>query len=226
MNILNELQPYIIFVTIYAVLLIVIGFFGLNLANKNPTDVRIVWYLFSLTVVTTSIIAIWASSVGGIDNKGKFQGELGSVINSTLNFMLDLKTDFAVFFSISAIVLLPQIFSYVLSGLFGCASAPIFVGRVIDFLIWSIVKSLVVASGMLLSIVSYGYFCEWSDWNIKSAGSVLIMSGLLLIVSFFALDAYRDFHATMEIPSPKKLPKIQKIVTNLQGWLTRKVPRH
>ncbi|MDP9013722.1 MAG: hypothetical protein M3O41_13925, partial [Pseudomonadota bacterium] len=63
---------------------------------------------------------------------GAFQGQLGAAINSFLKFMLDLNSDVKVFITILALVVVPQFVSYVLAGLFGCASAPVLVGRALS----------------------------------------------------------------------------------------------
>lgn len=224
MSITNEIQDLLTFAALVIAILTVIGYTGLKLADQNGTDVRVVWYLFSLVVVTTCIAAAWASSVGAIDNQGAFQGELGAVINTLLTFMLDLDTDLKIFSAILAMVLLPQIASYVLSGLFGCASAPIFVGGAIRFFIWGIVKSFVVAAGIMLTVAFYGCFNNWKGWDAKGTAAMSILSGLLLMLSFSMLYLYRDVHAAVEHPSTDQFPRLQRMVASLQGWLTRKLP--
>ncbi|MEF3073883.1 hypothetical protein V2P20_02480 [Methylobacter sp. Wu1] len=224
MTISSDIQLLLAFIALALAMLIVIGYTGLKLAEENGTDVRVVWYLFSLASVATCIATAWASSVGAIDNQGVFQGELGAAVNAFLTFMLDLDTDLKIFSAILVMVLLPQIASYVLSGLFGCASAPIFVGGAIRFFVWSIVKSFVVAAGIVLSIALYGYFNHWNGWNAKGTASMSSMSGLLLMLSFSMLYLYRDVHAAVDKPSTNWFPKFQRMVADLQGWLTRKVP--
>lgn len=225
MIISSEIHVFLALVFIAIAIPIVIGFTGLKLADQDGTDVRVVWYFFSLAVVATSITAAWASSIGAIDDKGVFQGEHGAAVNVLLKFMTDLDADLKIFFSILAIVLLPQIASYVLSGIFGCASAPIFVGGAIRFFIWGLVKSFVVAAGIVLSVALYGYFSKWNVWNVKGVAVMSSMSGLLLMLSFSTLYLYRDFHAAVKKQSPKKFTKIQRMVDYLQNWMTRKLPR-
>jgi hypothetical protein len=224
MSISNEIQVFLAFTALALIIPIVIGYTGLKLADKNGTDVRVVWYVFSLAFIATCLAAAWASSVGAIDNHGVFQGELGAAVNALLNFMLDLDTDLKIFSTILALVLLPQITSYVLSGLFGCASAPIFVGGAIRVYVWSVVKSFVVAAGIVLSVALYGYFNNWNGWSAKGAASMSSMSGFLLVLSFSMLYLYRDIYAAVEMPSINRFPKLQRMVVSLQGWLTRKLP--
>jgi hypothetical protein len=162
--------------------------------------------------------------VGAIDADGVFQGNLGAAINTFLKFMLDLDTDLKVFSSIVAMILLPQIASYLLSGLFGCASAPIFVGGAIRFFVWSIVKSFVVAAGIILSIALYGYFNNWNGWSAKGGASMLSMSGLLLMLSFSVLFLYRDVHDSVAPPPTNRPSKLLRLVAHIQRWLTRNIP--
>lgn len=222
MAIFTDLPFPLAFIALALMALVVIGYSGLKLAESHGTDVRVVWYLFSLASVTTVIAAAWACGVGAIDNQGVFKGELGAVVNALLKFMLDLDTDVKIFSAILAVVLLPQIFSYLLSGLFGCASAPIFVGQAISFFVWSVVKSFVVAAGIFLSVALYGYFNSWNGWSAKGAASMSSMSGFLLMLSFTMLYLYRDIHASVGKSTPNRFPRLQRMNARLKGWLTRK----
>ncbi|WP_114972229.1 hypothetical protein [Rhodoferax ferrireducens] len=219
----NDIQIILTFTALALMTLIVIGYTGLKLAEKNGPDVRVVWYLFSLAAVATCIVADWASSIGAIDNQGVYRGELGAAVNAFLKFMLDLETDLKIFSAILAMVLLPQITSYVLSGLFGCASAPIFVNGTIRFFIWSIVKSFVVAAGIVLSVALFGYFNRWNGWSSKGTAAMLSMSSFLLMMAFSMLYLYRDAHATVAKPSTKQFTKFHQMVAHIHGWLTRRV---
>lgn len=219
---MTDIQTFLASIALVPMVLLVIGYSGFKLANEHGTDIRVVWYLFSLALVATGIAAAWACGVGAINNQGVFNGELGAIVNALLKFMLDLDTDLKIFSAILAIVVVPQIASYLLSGLFGCASAPIFVGEAIRFFVWSIVKSFVVAAGIILSVAIYGYFNNWNGWNVKGAASMSSMSGLLLMLSFAMLYLYRDIHASVAKPTTNRFLKLQRIVICIRAWLTRK----
>lgn len=83
----------------------VIGHAGRRLAERNASDIRIVWYFFSLSLTSTLLIAWWASSVGAIDVTGSFHGTAGSVLHRLLDVMLDLETDLKVLFGLAALVI-------------------------------------------------------------------------------------------------------------------------
>jgi hypothetical protein len=199
-----------------------IGWIGVKLADNHGRDLRIVWYLFALSTVTTFIVAGWASDFGAIDSHGNFKGQSGSAVSSLMTFMLDLKTDIAVFGAILAIIVLPQAGSYVLSGLFGCASDPIFVGRAVVFFVWSIVKSFVVASGILMSVAIYGYVMAWSAWSLKGAVSMASLSIALLLLSFVCLFLYRDISFAGKTKRIDEPLRPHPWVRNTRAWMTRK----
>lgn len=182
---------------------------------------RVISYLFSLSFVCTCIAALWASSIGALDGAGVFQGRWGSLVNRLLIFMLDLETDIKVFLAILAIFVIPQITSYLLSGLFGCAAAPIFVGRAVSFFVWSVVKSITVASGIVFTVALYGWASGWTSWSLKGAASMLWSSFMFIAVAFGFLYAYRDIDGLTITSSEKALP-IKNRLTRLRAWFTRR----
>lgn len=199
-----------------------IGFAGVKLADNHGRDLRIVWYLFALSTVATFIVAGWASDFGAIDPRGSFRGQSGSAVNALFTFMLDLKTDMAVFGAIFAIIVLPQVGSYLFSGLFGCASDPIFVGRAVALFIWSVVKSFVVASGILMSVAIYGYVMGWIGWSLRGAVSMAFLSLELLLLSFVCLFIYRDVSLAGEKRDTGRPLRPHPWMTNARAWMTRK----
>jgi hypothetical protein len=215
-----SLLALLVIVVIAAI--VVIWYAGTSLADHHGSDLRIVWYLFSLSSVCTLVAAAWASSVGAIDPSGSFQGVWGKVIESVLKFMLDLDTDVKLFAAILAVFVVPQMTSYLLSGLFGRASSPILIGRAFALFVWSIVKSFVVASGILMTVAVYGAVRGWGAWNVKGAVSMSILSLMLLMLSFGCLYLYRDIGKTIALPDSKRGLWAHRRLSSIRAWLTRK----
>lgn len=211
-----------LFTAIVLATLIVIWQAGKKLADQHGSDLRIVWYLFSLSSVCTAMAAGWASSVGAINPSGSFQGNWGNAIETLLRFMLDLDTDVKLFAAILAVFVIPQVSSYLLSGLLGCASSPIFVGRAFALFVWSVVKSFVVASGILLTVAIYGSARGWVAWNLKGAVSMSFSSLMLLMLSFACLYLYRDIGNTFALPASGRGLRVQRGLASVRSWLTRK----
>jgi len=195
-------------------------FLGLKLAISHPSDVRIVWYLFSLSCVTTTLAALWAIS---IDVYGSFQGYLGGNVNSILKFMLDLDTDIKVLCSALVVFVVPQACSYVLSGLYGCASAPIFVGRAVGIFVWSIVKSSVVAAGITISLAIIGNCKDWTGWSLRGTSAMIALSLMLLMSAFGGLCAYRDGTSTVTVSAMGHPSSFGQWLIGVRAWFSRNV---
>ena len=218
-------QLILTFIGLCAFAVAAITFFGMRIADKYPSDVRITWYLISLSAVCTFIMALWASAVGAIDKLGVFQGRWGETLNLLLRFMLDLETDINILAALFAIVIVPQVTTYFLSGLFGCASAPILVGRAVSFFVWSIVKSFAVSSGILLTLGVFGLARGWASWTAKGAFSMLSFSLMLLLMAFGCLYMYREMHHELTESTVIKLTtpalRVQSKLSRLHAWFTR-----
>lgn len=121
------------------------------LREKNGSDIRVVWYLVSLTTIITFGVAWVAINAGAIEN-GQFVGEYGVLLNRLISFMIDLKKDFLVVTAIASLVIVPQLTCYIFSGLSGNAKSPMLMSWSLSFLIWGMIKSLVVCGSILISL--------------------------------------------------------------------------
>lgn len=193
-----------------------------HLAQKHPSDVRVVWYLFALSATISALLAHWAQGYGAIDSTGNFQGTTGAALSFLLKASLDVESSTAFCLAIIAVVLIPQIVSYLLSGLSGCAQAPIFISSTVSFFAWGLVKSLTVASGVVLVVPLYAYLNKWSNATGNEALGMALLSAQLIGFAFVVLAIYRE---VLDIPEMinKALPsRLRQAVTASQIWLTRR----
>lgn len=203
----------------------IIGYAGRKLANRHSSDLRIVWYLFSLTLTVTLLIAWWATSAGAIDAAGSFRGTAGAVLFKLLKSTLDLPAALAVYGGVVVLVVFPQLASWVLSGLHGCASAPIFIGPAFRFLFWSIVKSLVVAAGVILPTGVYGWIVGWDGMHAMQAMEHACIALISLILAFAMLYVYRDADDAL-MPASKPSPRaasVRNFVRRINAWMNRRI---
>lgn len=199
---------------------------ALKLANANGSDVRIVWYLFSLALTCTILIAAWTSQNKVIDDTGDFQGKAGAFLSKILTSTLDLNAAISIYGSLVLLVVVPQILSWGFSGLFGCASSPIWMRPVFNFFIWSVIKSFVVASGVLLATAAYACTAGWTNSNLKQFILHLDIALVLLASAFGLLFAYRDFPAGVKDGKPNSAAiKVQQMFNIINAWMNRKNPK-
>ncbi|MGO4395303.1 hypothetical protein AB4Z46_28505 [Variovorax sp. M-6] len=202
-----------------------IAILGLRLARRHPSDVRIVCYFFSLTVVLTALVAMWANAAGAIDSDGTFHGRIGSALNRLLRTLLDVDASLKLLGGVVGVVVLPQVASYVLGGLFGCGTSPILVGRTLQFFVWSLAKSLVVASGMLMALAGLGAAAGWKGWSATGAASMVSTGMVLSAMTFVVLYLYRfEFGDAFWGESPARGHGRARVrLASLHAWLTRNV---
>ncbi len=201
-----------------------IGYGARRLASNFGSDVRVVWWLFSLTATATFLVAWWAVETGAIDGSGGFHGRAGSVLQSVLKGVLDLEASLKVYGALVALFVVPQLASWLLSGLSGCASAPVLIGAALRIFFWSIVKSLVVASGAIAAVVSFGRAYGWAELtNLKMASHAASSLGLLTL-AFSLLYIYRDLY---EAKPASELTAAQRTVglaiSKFNAWMNRSI---
>lgn len=223
MYIANNLELFgaIAFVVFAAVF--TIGYAGRQLASHHGSDIRVVWYLFSLALISTLLVAWWARSTGAIDAAGSFHGAAGAVIGKFLELMLDLQSDLKILGAMVALVIFPQFLSYVLSGLFGCAVAPILIGATFRFFFWSVVKSFVITAGIVLVVAVYGWVLGWSGLSVRKATGLAGTGLLLLTMSFALLYIYRDLGGAIAPSNSVGFLKLRLVLHRINAWANRRI---
>lgn len=218
-----ELQT-IIFALLFLIgIVFLTGYLGLKLVEAEPSDVRLIWYVFSLSLVITLLLAEWAAHAGAIDTQGAFHGEHGALLQKLLSIMLDFDLDMAIFGSLVVLILLPQVLSYVLSGLFGGASAPIFVGKTIDVFAFLIAKMFITGAGILVAVAIYGLWASWQGWGMKDVGPLLAMAMLLIFLTFAVVFLLRDGQGKITPSKALRIQCIEEMFVSVRRWMTRNI---
>jgi len=222
MSLTSNLALFIASLFVVFSAIFIIGYSGTQLSKSHGSDIRIVWYLFSLALTSTFLIAWWASSKGAIDASGNFHGTAGELIQKLLTFMLDIEADLKIVAGLGALVLFPQFLSYVFSGFFGCAAEPILVGSTFRFLFWTVVKSFVVAAGILFVVAGYGWVQDWNGLTTRKAVELGLTALLLVTLSFALLHLYRDLGNAVELPDKAHFARVRSILRSVNAWANRR----
>jgi hypothetical protein len=193
---------------------------GLKLVENHDSDIRVICYFFSLSLVISMLVIWWATYIDAIKQNGDFNGEIGSYLNEILKFMLDLKTDVIFVSALFVIILVPQLISYLLSGLFGCAKKPRFVSTSFDLLIWGVVKPLITGAGIFFALIASSLIFSW-EWKSGGAWSLAFTMVSLLACSFLVLWMYRDAQKPIQIDELKNENRVLKTLQRINRWLTR-----
>lgn len=185
------------------------------LREKNGSDIRVVWYLSSLTVMITFGVAWIAISAGAIKD-GQFIGEYGAWLNNFIGFMLDIEKDFLIVTGVASLIMVPQFACYILSGLSGNAKSPMLMNASLSFLVWGIIKSLVVCASILVSLGALcliGYLPESGHTSWFFVGTGLYS----LLLAFSIIFFYREGEQLARYMG-KHVPCLKAV----HIWFTRK----
>jgi hypothetical protein len=191
------------------------------LREKYAASVQVIWYLFALAFHISLLFLWWASASLAIDSNGKPNGSMGELVVKLMNTMIDLKMDVQVMAALASLVVFPQVFSYLCSAAFGCASRPKLVAVTADWLSWGVTKSFSVTSAILTAITIWGAARGWHGFDTEELLGYLNLSSMLLLLSFSLLLIKSEI---AEIPSLiKRNPSsaVAKAAFRFHRWATR-----
>ncbi|REG49028.1 hypothetical protein B0G80_5351 [Paraburkholderia sp. BL6669N2] len=215
-------------VTLFAV---VTSFLWLQI--KHPGAIRVISYVFSLAFWATTIIFLALIATKQIGKDGVPLGPLGKFLRTNaLPFFFDVSSDFFFVTAIASLVILPQIFSYMFCGIFGCARAPIWISGSIDLMFWGIAKSFSVAAGVLASFTLFCILGKWT-FSLDFVGKIPgppFLRGVSVVVNAFFLTLYYVLLSVLPLCArfaelPFHLPRrIIIIAEQVHQWAIRHNP--
>lgn len=210
-------------------LLFAVGALGLRLAKQQGSDIRIVSYLFSLAMICTILLKWWLDSLPNLPWSFYDRSDGGTGID-LLRHLSDMAVEIKVLGTVVAVVILPQLLSYALSGLVGCAATPILLGATFRFVFWSAIKFLVAASGIFAGLYVYAMF-TW-NWDIGGEeGTDLVFQELVtmdyslayLAIALFGMIVYRAVASSLTEIGERSPRKIRLALRRVHSWANRRM---
>jgi len=189
------------------------------LRPSHASSVFALWYFFSLAAVATTIIGFGAQLGGLIDAHGQATGSAGRFILGLSDTALDFQLDIILAIAIPCLIVLPQLFSYALSGLYGCAAKPRWLGSFETIFFYGLAKSCIIAAGVLMPLawfhLHWGSLFSYSDvWQTEFVVLFLIVVAFLLLV-------YKLFVARLAATLTERHPPTRWMV-----WLHKKATKY
>lgn len=151
-----------------------------GLRRDHSADIRLIWYFFSLGLVVTILVLFWSISyypeiieeirnyeLAGSPKIEKFKmGETTRQVLRLHDMASNIVGEAKLVGAIVTLLIIPQVLSYVFSGMFGCASKPLLVGAGFSFMAWSAVKFFAFLGGVTLCTGVVAQICEiFIDWK-------------------------------------------------------------
>jgi hypothetical protein len=161
-----------------------------TIRKKNAGTIYILWYLFSLFFVIFLVIRLtaWFQSYPLIQMCGSYEQACRTVYGS----LTKIEDELYLLAVVTVLVLVPQLMTYLLSGIFGAAHPPILVEQIRKFVVWSYIKFNVCLAGIQLAsglskLITHNWIARLE----------LVSAGMWLAVAF----AYAAIECSDKAPS-------------------------
>lgn len=151
--------------------------------------VHTVWYIFSLTLCLMLALDLYIYVSFITERRSSFGQAAGDIIIFVFNSSTKVSEEIYILIFIFWILIVPQTLSYIISGIFGCGSRPILISQITAFVIWSLIKSLSVVSGILAALSVFALYGE-PYLRPKDSLPLLIKALISISMSFSIMAIY------------------------------------
>lgn len=145
------------------------------------------WYVFSLTFCLASTVFLYIFMNAALIQNTPLSGAPGKAITMLVGASMDVREELLLLAALGGLLILPQILSYLMGGIFGCGSPPAFVAMVTNFVMWSLIKFFCVLSGILAAqsiFALYGHpYLAPKDSPRKFAEALLMIDASFAILA-------------------------------------------
>lgn len=120
------------------------------MSRKHPGEVYLVWYIHALFLLLFTVLELFAQREGNSLTaicRPSFEDTCKAIHEALTNFNGEIK----LVSSAVAVIIGPQLLTYVVSGFFGCASTPLFIWTSMKLGMWSVIKFLAGLGGILIA---------------------------------------------------------------------------
>jgi hypothetical protein len=186
-------------------------FATLYLRRKHPGHVFTIWYAFWLMLTLFSGLFYYVSANARTIHDSPLSGSsfLGGLVVWFQNASMNFRDEGYLIGSIYVAVLLPQFMSYLVSGIFGCASRLILVEWITAAMTWLVIKFLAVLSGILMAQAIAALYArpllQLAALPLKLLESVMMISLSFIIAGIFYFTyEYRFKRMLVVMRSPFK----------------------
>ena len=116
---------------------------GHLLGRANSRHLYVLTYMASLFVCLAGLVAIFAHYTAAFDSAGTPKNITGYTVLWLLKSLIDFETEVFVLTASAIVIVIPPVFSYLITGLYGFAVWKMFFRPVLRYLVFSFVKFLV-----------------------------------------------------------------------------------
>jgi hypothetical protein len=164
--------------------------------RDHAHHVHTLWYVFSLTLCSVSVLFFYIHENARTLASTPLNGTtaIGQIVVILMKASMDVREELYILATLSALLILPQVLSYLISGIFGCGSPPILVSTISRIVTWSLIKFFCVLSG-ILAAQSIAALYAAPLLTPKEAPVRLVEAAFMIALSFATMVMYYDAEA-------------------------------
>jgi hypothetical protein len=167
----------------------------LAVRRDHPDHVHTLWYVFSLTLCAVSVLFFYIYENSRAIHSTPLGAMTGTIAVAFMQASMGVREEIYILLTAGALLVLPQILSYLISGIFGCGSPPILVSAVSRVVTWSLIKFFCVFSRILTAqsiLALYGEpYLLTKDAPVKFGEALLMICLSFLIMAIYYKAAGR-----------------------------------
>jgi len=186
------------------------------LRRDHPHHVHTLWYIFSLTLCSVSVLFLYIYENATSGQNTFLSGTPGTIATFFIDTSMDVRGELHILAILGALFILPQILSYLISGLFGCGSPPVLVSTISKVVTWSFIKFLCILSGILAAqsiFALYGHPYLYPKDSIRKCVDAIFMISLsfFIMVMYYKVEVLHAF--IVKRPRLKRFESFARFMT-------------
>lgn len=192
-----------------------------QLRVKHASSVYLVWYLFSLAGFATGLVLWWSLAAGAIDQHGNGSNSWGKLVMRVILISVNPADEFEWLIALVGLIVVPQLTSYGLSGISGCAVRPRLVSLCVNFLSLSFAKTFAIASGVIFGIAALGACHRLQGVDTAKVFQYMIAAAGLVLFAFLALTAKTALEEWPLVANHPRMARVRETLAKLDRAMTR-----
>jgi hypothetical protein len=158
--------------------------------------------VFSLTLCAVSLLFLYIYENALSIQSTPLAGLPGKIAVMFMGASMDVREELYILGAVAVLFILPQILSYLISGVFGCGSPPILVATVSRIVTWSLIKFFCVVAGILSAQSIFSLYGQPYLHPIDSP-TKLVEALVMISISFLIMAGYYKVGTLYEVISKR-----------------------
>ena len=186
--------------------------------------IHALWLGFSISLIATFPLAFLAEQSGWISKTGTVIGDGGERVAATIEFMLGIGEEFALFVGALFVIVASQVLSYLFTAPLGCATGVGMVSRSLGIGTLFILKGLISGAGFILGVVANSFIYHWPLGTTPELIKIVMVALSMVMVSFSMLYSYVEVPHMFSRGKRRLMfawPRFHRKLACIHRWATR-----